>query len=66
MECINRAIENNLLADAMVNRLLQVTAGKSTDDQAFVPPHETRAERRARERAEKKAEKRAAKRKEAA
>lgn len=66
MECINRSMENNLLAAAMVDRLMQAATDKPSDEIAFAPPRKSRAERRARERAEKKAEKRAVKQKEVA
>lgn len=62
MECINRSMEMNLLADAMIRKLEQGAAEKSATDQ-LPEIRETRAQRRARERAEKKAEKRATRQK---
>lgn len=54
MECINRSLEMNLLADAMIRKIEQ---GAQAEKAAFPLPeiHETRAQRRARERAVNKA-----------
>lgn len=63
MECINRSMEMNLMADAMIRKLEQ---SASPPPKGYITPpefYETRAQRRARERAEKKAAKRAGKQK---
>ena len=61
MEMINRSIEDNLLAQAMVSKLEQQSRQFVDVQESNGHGHETRTQRRARERAEKKAEKRATK-----
>lgn len=58
MECINRSIENNLLANAMMRKLEQAVQ-QAPSAAAFPEIREPRAQRRARERAAKKAHLRA-------
>lgn len=55
MECINRSMENNLLAAAMIRNLEQAAQQDRNGAVAFPEIRETRAQRRARERAENKA-----------
>lgn len=61
MEMINRAMEDNLLAQAMVSKFEQQSRPFVDVQESNRYGYETRTQRRARERAEKKAEKRATK-----
>lgn len=55
MECINRSLEMNLLADAMIRKIEQGAQEKKAAVAFPEKSLETRAQRRARERAENKA-----------